>query len=379
MKAHEIKAPARVEVDLAAVAHNIKQIRRRVGPDIIVMGITKANAYGHGAEEIAHTILRHGAQRLGVANLYEGVGLRLAGIGAPVMTMGYILPQEITTAIKYNIIQMVYSYEMAENISRQAVKKKQTATIHIKVDTGMGRIGFLPNQHSVGEIKRIFSLPNLFVEGLCSHFSTADEKDKTYSRQQLDCFNKFTKALAAEGLEFPIKHMANSAAILDLPESYYDMVRPGISLYGYYPSTEVKQDQVRLLPALSMKCNIAMVKELPAGSAISYCRNYHCQGSRVIATIPVGYGDGLGRIMSPGGEVLINGQRAPMVGNICMDYTMVDVTDIKHPYVGDEVVLIGRQGLEQITLEEVAAKHNTINYEFICHLSERLPRIYLNK
>ncbi|MGI5892120.1 MAG: alanine racemase [Bacillota bacterium] len=379
MNIRDIAAPAWVEVDLAAIAHNIKQIRAKVGPQIKIMGIIKANAYGHGAKEVAHTILRNGADRLGVANLYEGVGLRMAGIVAPVMIMGYIVPDEVDTAIKYNITQMVYTYEMAQNISQRAVAKGQTATIHIKIDTGMGRIGFLPDERSLQEIKRIFSLPALYIEGLCSHFSCADEKDKSYCLEQKAFFDKFISRLEAEGLTFPLKHMANSAAIMDLPDAYYDMVRPGISLYGHYPSNTVRRDEIKLLPAISLKCNIAMVKDIARGSYISYGCKYRCNEDRVIATLPVGYADGLSRVLFPGGEVLIKGQRVPMIGNICMDYTMVDVTDITRPQVGEEAVLIGRQGLNRITLEEVAAKLNTINYEFICHLSERLPRIYLGE
>jgi alanine racemase len=375
----DIAAPAWVEVDLAAIAHNIRQIKNKVGPKVKVMAIIKANAYGHGAEEIAHTILRNGADRLAVANLYEGVGLRMAGIVAPVMTMGYIVPEEVDTSIKYNITQMVYTYDMAQNISQKASAKGQIATIHIKLDSGMGRIGFLPNNQSLAEIKKIFTLPGLYIEGLCSHFSTADEKDKTYCYQQKQIFDDFIARMEAEGLYFPIKHMANSAAIIDLPDTYYDMVRVGIALYGHYPSACVRRDEVKLLPATSLKCNIAMVKDVPAGSYISYGCQYCCPSDRVVATLPIGYADGLGRMLSPGGEVLVKGQRVPMVGNICMDYTMVDVTDIERPQIGEEAVVIGRQGLNRITLEEVAALMHTINYEFVCHLSERLPRRYLRE
>ena len=372
-----IPRPAWLEINLPNIAHNIRQIRHLLKPETELLAVVKANAYGHGAERIAFTVLDAGANRLGVATLGEGVQLRKAGIMAPVMVLGYVASDQAEVAIKYNICQTVYSFAAAQAISLKAQEKNKTATVHIKVDTGMGRIGFLPSAESVEEVCRILSLPNLYVEGIYTHFSTADENDKEYTLQQMRQFDDFVAEIEARGYKIPIKHAANSAAIIDMPETHYDMVRAGMIMYGYYPSTEVSSDKIDIIPALSLKCRVSCVKKVPAGTAISYGRKYVTEDERIIASLPLGYADGYSRAFAKNGEILLRGRRVPIVGTICMDQLMVDVTKLGGVNIGEKAVVIGRQGNDEITIEELAEKTNTINYEIICMLSERIPRRYI--
>ncbi len=372
-----IPRPAWLEINLPNIAHNIRQIRRLLKPETELMAVVKANGYGHGAEKIAFTVLDAGANRLGVATLGEGVQLRKEGIMAPVMVLGYVAADQAEVAIKYNIGQTIYSFAAAQAISLKAQEKNKTAVVHIKVDTGMGRIGFLPGEDSVEEVCRIMNLPNLYVEGIYTHFSTADEMDKTYTYLQKQRFDDFVAAIETQGYHIPIKHAANSAALIDLPETHYDMVRAGMVMYGYYPSGEVARNKIDILPALSLKCRVSCVKKVPAGTAISYGRKYITDSERVIASLPLGYADGYSRAFAQKGEVLLRGRRVPIVGTICMDQLMVDVTSLGGVDIGEKAVVIGRQGNDEITIEELAAKANTINYEIICMLSERIPRRYI--
>lgn len=372
-----IPRPAWLEINLPNIAHNVRQIRRLLAPETELLAVVKANAYGHGAEKVAFAVLDSGADRLGVATLGEGVQLRKAGIMAPVMVLGYVASDQAEVAIKYNICQTVYSFAAAQAISLKAQEKNKTAVVHIKVDTGMGRIGFLPSEESVDEVCRILSLPNLYVEGIYTHFSTADEADKEYTRSQQRQFDDFIAQIEARGYTIPIKHAANSAAIIDLPDTHYNMVRAGMIMYGYYPSEYVSENKIDILPALSLKCRVSCVKEIPAGTAISYGRHYVAGEERIIASLPLGYADGYSRAFCENGEILLRGRRVPIVGTICMDQLMVDVTALGGVDIGEKAVVIGRQGNDEITIEELAAKTNTINYEIICMLSERIPRRYI--
>lgn len=372
-----IPRPAWLEINLPNIAHNVRQIRSIMDSKTELLAVVKANGYGHGAERIAFTVLDSGADRLGVATLGEGVQLRKAGIMAPVMVLGYVATDQAHVAIKYNIGQTVYSFAAAQAISLKAQEKNKTATVHIKVDTGMGRIGFLPSVQSVDEVCRICSLPNLFVEGIYTHFSTADELCKDYTKEQQKKFDEFVAEIEARGFNIPIKHAANSAAIIDLPETHYDMVRAGMIMYGYYPSGDVSTDKIDILPALSLKCRVSCVKKVPAGTAISYGRQYITDSEKIIASLPLGYADGYSRAFCKNGEVLLRGRRVPIVGTICMDQLMVDVTELGGVEIGEKAVIIGRQGNDAITIEELAAKTDTINYEIICMLSERIPRRYI--
>jgi alanine racemase len=373
----KIPRPAWLEINLPNITHNVRQIRRLLKPETELMAVVKANAYGHGAEKIAFTVLDSGADRLGVATLGEGVQLRKAGVMAPILVLGYVASDQAEVAIKYNISQTVYSFSAAQAISLRAQEKNKTAVIHIKVDSGMGRIGFLPSEAALEEVCKIMRLPNLYVEGIYTHFATADEKNKDYTYTQKQRFDDFVAAIEAQGYHIPIKHAANSAAIIDLPDTHYDMVRAGIIMYGDYPTPDVNQHKIDILPALSCKARVSCVKSVPAGTAISYGCKYVTQRPSIIASLPLGYGDGYSRAFSTCGEVLLRGVRVPIVGTICMDQMMVDVTDLGGVDIGEKAIIIGKQGNEEITIEELAAKINTINYEIICMLSERLPRRYI--
>ncbi len=373
-----VPRPAFAEVNLKAIANNVAQIKKVLAPQTQLMAVVKANAYGHGAEKISHTVLKNGADRLGVATLGEGVCLRMAGIMAPILVLGYVAADQTDVAIKYNIIQTVYTLEAAEAISQKAKERNKTATIHLKIDTGMGRIGFLPgNEESLQQIERIFQLPNLYVEGIYTHLARADERDKTFAYEQLASFDDFLSKMRQKGLTVPIVHAANSAATMELPQSHYNMVRPGIVLYGHRPSDEVDMSRFSLQPALTLRAQVSCVKELPPGSPIGYGSKFVTQRRSVIASLPVGYADGFSRLLFPGYQVLIRGKRCPVVGNICMDQMMVDITELGQVPVGEEAILIGKQGDDCITVEEIAKQMGTINYEVICMLSERLPRVYV--
>ncbi|NLC07031.1 MAG: alanine racemase [Syntrophomonadaceae bacterium] len=365
------------EIDLGAIAHNVQELRRLVQPKASFMAVVKANAYGHGAVEISQTALANGANWLGVALLDEALVLRKSGITAPILILGYVPEEQAEAIVESNIRQTVFSFPLAQALSQAAQRLGKPARIHLKIDTGMGRIGFRIGEESIREILRIRDLPGLEIEGIFSHFSTADASDKEYAHEQLTRFNRVVKQLEAEGLIIPIHHIANSAAVIDMPESHLDLVRPGISIYGLYPSDEVKKDRVALRPALSLKARITQVKEVSGGTAISYGRTYITSGPTRIASLALGYADGYPRVLSNRGEVLVHGQRAPVVGTITMDQFMVDVGHIPGVQVGDEVVILGRQGNQTITAEEIGEKTGTINYEIVTRIGLRLPKVFL--
>lgn len=373
---NEVPRPTWLEVDLGAIKNNVMEIRRLIGENVEILGVVKANAYGHGLKKIAGSLLDNGANRLGVATLGEGVLIRKVGIDAPVLVLGFVAPEQAEIAIENDITQTVYSYEIAENISKVAQKLGKIAKIHLKIDTGMGRIGFLPMAHNLDEIAKIADLPSLEIEGIYTHFACADEKNKAFTITQHERFLDFINRLKQRGIDFPIVHMANSAALIDMPETRLDMVRPGIILYGHYPSVDVSHDKINLIPAITLKARVSFVKKVPPATTISYGGTYVATEERVIASLPLGYADGFPRAFSNRGEVLIHGKKVRVVGNVCMDQIMVDVTDLDDVKIGDEAVIIGKQGDEMISLEDFAAMNNTINYEIICSLSERIPRIY---
>jgi alanine racemase len=368
--------PVWAEVDLDKLAHNMREIRRNaVSKDIIA--VIKADGYGHGALDIAPTLLENGATRIAVAVLNEAVELRRGGIEEPIMVLGFTPPSQIDMLLRYDIEQTVYSYDLAKEISQLAKKKNKVAKIHIALDTGMGRIGFLPDDESAEVVYKISKLPNIIIEGLFSHFSSADEDDKTYTEMQLDRYTAFYNKLISNGVKVNIRHIANSAAIIDMPQSHFEAVRPGIILYGYYPSEQVFKNKIDLKPVMSLKTNIVHIKNLPAGEYISYGREFKTLRESVIATLPVGYADGYTRLLFNKAKVIINGSFVPVIGRICMDQCMVDVTEIKNVKVGDEVVLMGEQGDLSFTADHIAELIGTINYEIICMISKRVPRVYI--
>ncbi len=365
------------EVDLDAIAFNCRQIKEWIEEETELMAVVKANAYGHGAVPVAKVALRSGASRLAVARTLEGVQLRQAGIEAPILILGYTLPSEAEAIVRYDLTPTVTTREGASALSETASRQGKTIPIHVKVDTGMGRLGLLPHE-VVDFIKGLADFPNLRLEGLFTHFSVADEADKSYTYRQFAIYQQVLAELRDEGIHIPIRHVCNSAATLDLPEMHLDMVRCGIAIYGLYPSPEVNHS-IPLRPAMTLKSHVARVRTLPAGSSISYGRTYITTRPTTVALVPVGYGDGYHRLLSNRGEVLIRGKRAPIVGRVCMDQFVVDVSDIEGVQLNDEVVVFGRQGEEEIGVEEVAAWAETINYEVVTSLLPRVRRVYLGE
>ena len=363
------------EIDLDAIAFNAASLKARAGGEAELMVAVKANAYGHGAVPVARAAMEGGATRLAVHRTAEGVQLRQAGITAPILIMGYTLPAESERVVRWGLTPTVNSRLQAESLSAAAVARGNPLPVHVKVDTGMGRYGLLPDE-VLDFVRFLSKLPGLVLEGLYTHHAVADLADKTFTRHQFSIYMNVVKRLEEAGFAFPLKHVANSATTLDLPGMALDMVRCGIALYGLRPSDEV-EPAIPLRPALILKSRVARVRTLPAGASVSYGRTYTTDKPTRVALIPVGYGDGYHRILSNRGAVLIRGQRAPIVGRVCMDQFVVDVSHIPAVQLHDEVVLIGRQGEEHIPAEEVARWAETINYEVTTGLSPRVTRIYL--
>jgi len=361
----------RAIVDLGAISHNIAEIRKRIGNQRNLMAVVKADGYGHGAVEVSRAALRSGADWLGVALPEEGRQLREAGIGVPILVMGLIQPAEAYKIVKFRLAQAVASVELLEALDYEASKASTQVNVHVKVDTGMGRIGIKP-EDAVSFVRKVNTFKNLNLEGVFSHLSSADEKDKTFSEHQLQLFEQVISELHSAGINVPKKHIANSAAVLDLPQSYYDMVRPGIMIYGLYPSKEVSHS-IELKPAMTFKTKVSAVKVVPPGTPISYGGTFITKKRTTVVTLPVGYADGYSRLLSNRGEVLIKGQRVPVIGTVCMDMCMVDVSSVEDVRLGDEVILFG----EGLHVDELAAKLGTINYEVVCAVSKRVPRIYV--
>ena len=368
--------PVWAEIDLSAIENNIREIRRLTKPSAKVMAVVKANAYGHGAVEVSKTVLTNGADWLAVALLQEAVELREAGFSVPILILGYTPLEQMELVITNDLRQTIYSLEQAEALSSAAGKAGRKATVHIKVDTGMGRIGFLPKQESIDSIIKIARLPHLEVEGIYTHFAIADAEDKDYSIEQLQYFQWLLDQLAKSGLHISIRHAANSAGLIDLPEAHFDLVRPGLILYGMYPSNEVQKTKLFLRQAMSLKAEVSYVKQVAKGTAISYGCTFVTARHSQIASLPLGYADGYTRLLSNNTDVLIKGKRAPIVGRVCMDQCMIDVTGFADVAMGDEVVLMGRQENEFISAEEIASRIGTINYEVVCMFSSRVPRVY---
>jgi len=364
------------EVNLDAIAQNVKNIKKLIGKKKELMAVVKGNAYGHDILEISSVVLENGATRLAVARLEEAIFLRKAGITVPILVLGLTLKPQAESLVSYDITPTVCEFEMIEKLSELAVQMNKMAKIHLKVDTGMGRIGIFPDD-VLRFIKRIKTLKKVEIEGIFTHFSVADEKDKFYTEEQFRKFIEILTILEKEGIKIPIKHVGNSATLLDLPHMWLDMVRPGLAIYGLYPSKEVKKT-INLIPAQQFKTKIVFIKELPRGESISYGRTYITKRRMRVASLPVGYADGYNRLLSNQGEVLVRGQRVPIIGRVCMDQCMIDVTNLTQVEIGDEVVLWGRQGEGMITVEEIAQKIRTINYEIV-HLPDkkRVPKLFI--
>jgi alanine racemase len=363
------------EVDLDAIAHNARGLKERAGQETELMAVVKANAYGHGAVPVAKTALENGASRLAVNRTLEGVELRQAGLTSPILILGYSPPSEAETIVRWDLTPTVTTVEGALALSAMSDRQGKVTPIHVKVDTGMGRFGLLPDE-VLPFVRRIAELPGLKLEGLFTHFAVADLADKTYTCRQFGLYTQVVRQLEDAGFTIPLKHVANSATNLDRPEMHLNMVRCGIALYGLRPSDEV-EPAILLKPAMALKSRVARVRTLPPGSSISYGCTYTTTRPTPVALVPVGYGDGYHRILSNKGSVLIGGKRAPIVGRVCMDQFVVDVTGIDGVRQDDEVVVFGRQRGEEISAEEVATLAGTINYEVVTSILPRVTRVYL--
>ncbi len=370
------------EIDLSAIRHNFTEVKRIVSQGTKVMAVVKANGYGHGGVEVANTVLQEGANYLAVARLEEGVSLRRSNILAPILVFGPVLITQLTSVMANDLTLTIYSLEQARAYSKFAQQNKIKIKCHLKVDTGMGRLGFVitdPSKAkgSLVEILQVFELPGLWIEGIYTHFACADEEDLTYSYVQLDRFNSLIQELQKRGIRDLIFHAANSAAIIQIPDAHLDMVRPGIMIYGLYPSNYLsKQDKVHLIPAMSIKAKIAMIKQVKKGFKVSYGATYETGRESSLATIPIGYADGYPRILSSRGRILVKGKKAPIVGRVCMDQMVVDVTDIG-VHMGEDVLIFGRDRYGKMSADVVAEMANTINYEIVSAITSRIPRIYI--
>lgn len=360
----------RAIIDLNAISSNVAAVRNIIGPGRELMAIVKADAYGHGALEVSRIALKSGATCLGVALPEEGEDLRNRGIEAPILVLGLIHPDEAAKVVKYGLEQTLCTLGTAEALDQSARAFSRKINVHIKLDTGMGRIGIAPAD-ALDFVHRISRFKNLQLKGVFSHLPCADEPDKTFTHGQIILFHNLVKEIAASGINIPQKHLANSAGIMDFPQSHFDLVRPGIMLYGLHPSPHVGRT-VALKPAMTLKTKIAYLKRVPQGSPISYGHTFFCDREMLVATLPVGYGDGYSRGLSNRSYAMIGNRHAPLVGRVCMDMCMFDVTDIKDLKAGDEAVLFG----ERPTVDELADELNTINYEIVCSIGKRVPRIY---
>lgn len=367
------------EIDLDALIHNVNQIRRLLKPDTKIAAVVKANGYGHGALEITEYLLDAGVDFIVVSSLEEAVEIRKKFRKSQTMVLGFTPDENVEQAILHGVIQTIMTEEQAGLLSEKAEQLKMGVSCHIKIDTGMNRIGFKVNEESVEKIVRIAKLPNIHINGMFSHFATADEGDKSFAMQQLKKFHWMIDRLKENGIKIPILHMANSAAALDLPEAEFDMVRTGIVLYGAYPSFEVNREKIHLLPVMSLKTKVSNLQVMEEDAGISYGLTEKVSKGSKIATIPVGYADGFMRALSGKAEVLIKGQRAPIVGRICMDQCMVDVSHIEDVAIGELVVVFGQGPKECIYLEELADRAGTISYELMCMIGRRVPRVYIKK
>ena len=377
------------EIDLGALAHNYRELRRITASSAVMMAVVKADGYGHGAPQVARVALENGAELLAVARMGEAVRLREAGISAPILLFGHSLPAYVEILASQNIRAALNSLDGARSISAEAVRRKTSIKTHIKVDTGMGRLGLLADEiaiqtdtgeqfnRAVNDILAISALPGIEVEGIFTHFANADSRDKRHAMTQLSRFTRLLETLETHSLRVRYRHAANSAAIIEIPESHLDLVRPGIAQYGLWPSDEVDRQRIHLKPVMSIKSRVIHVKEVGAGFAVSYGSTHVTDRPTRIATIPIGYADGYNRILSSNGHMLVKGVRAPIIGRVCMDLTMIDVGHVPDVSLEDEVVILGSQGDETISADEIAKRVGTINYEIVSSLTSRVPKVYV--
>lgn len=369
------------EIDLDAIEHNIKQIRKFVRPETRILGVVKANAYGHGFDQAARTLMKNGVDYLGVACIDEAMQLRKNGFRCPILILGYTSPEDAPQLVKEDITATCCDYELASVISRAAVRQNKRAKIHLKIDTGMSRLGLRyhedneSNQKTVDTIYRMAVLPNLDIEGIFTHFAAADDDD-AYTELQFSRFEEICNRLKDSGLNIPVKHCCNSAAMVRFPKMHMDMVRPGIILYGQKPAKDLDCGRISLRPAMQLKARVTNVKTVEAGVSVSYGRKFVTEKETKLITVSIGYGDGYSRVLSQKAEAIVNGTLCKLVGNICMDQCMIDATGVNTINIGDEVILFGKCDDIELPVESLAEKMGTINYEILCLIGKRVPRIY---
>lgn len=364
------------EISLEAIGHNIREVKKRLPEGVKLLGVVKANAYGHGAVPVA-SYLENQVDYFATATIEEAVELRENGISAPILILGYVSPSQYGDLVEYDITQTIDSYAQALALEKEAARQNRKAKAHLAVDTGMTRIGFQVTEHDADEAAKIADLPHIELEGMFTHFSCADQEDKTYCSMQMEKYDKMTALLAERGVTIPLRHICNSAGIMEFDDHRFEMVRSGIITYGIYPSEEVKKERLDLIPALSWKSHVIHVKEVGPGIGVSYGATYVTEKPMTrIATVSAGYADGYPRALSNQGCVLIHGKKAPIIGRICMDQMMVDVTDIPNVQVEDVVTLVGTDGDETITIEEIANPAARFDYEMLCDISSRVTRVY---
>lgn len=364
------------EISLEAIGHNIREVKKRLPEGVKLLGVVKANAYGHGAVPVA-SYLENQVDYFATATIEEAIELRENGISAPILILGYVSPSQYGDLVEYDITQTIDSYAQALALEKEAARQNRKAKAHLAVDTGMTRIGFQVTEHDADEAAKIADLPHIELEGMFTHFSCADQEDKTYCSMQMEKYDKMTALLAERGVTIPLRHICNSAGIMEFDDHRFEMVRSGIITYGIYPSEEVKKERLDLIPALSWKSHVIHVKEVGPGISVSYGATYVTEKPMTrIATVSAGYADGYPRALSNQGCVLIHGKKAPIIGRICMDQMMVDVTDIPDVQVEDVVTLVGTDGDETITIEEIANPAARFDYEMLCDISSRVTRVY---
>lgn len=363
------------KIDLDAIRKNIANIREKAGTEAMLMAVIKADGYGHGSCEVGHA-LADMVDYFGVATIEEAVTLREDGLDHPILILGYTSPSQYHYNISYDIEQAIYSLETAKAMSDQAVKAGKKAKIHIALDTGMTRIGISPDEKGLAIAKEMAAMPGIELHGMFTHFSCADMTDKTYTYEQMKRYDDFVEMLRGEGIEIPVKHVCNSAGIMEFDHHRYDMVRSGIITYGLYPSDEVDLSSVELFPAMSWYSHVVNIMEPEMNRGVSYGATYVVEKPCRLATVSIGYADGYPRSLSNKGYVLIRGQKAPIRGRVCMDQMMVDITDIEGVKIEDLVILIGADGDERISVEEIAELAGSFNYEFVCDVSPRVTRVY---
>jgi len=375
MKNGVLLRPVWAEINLDNLKKNYEKVREIIGNRKLI-AVVKSNAYGHGSVEIAKELENLGADYLAVRNLEEGIELRSEGVEKPILIMGYVFPKQVNYIVEFSLTPTILSLEFAEELQRFLETYGERIKVHVKIDTGMGRLG-VPYKDSIEFIKKLTEFKNIEIEGIYSHFSTADEEDKSFTEEQFKRFMYVVDELEREGIKIPLKHIGNSATVIDLPKFSLDGVRIGIMLYGLKPSIFVRE--INLHPVMSIRAKIIFLKRVDKGTPISYGRKFYTERESIIATIPMGYSDGYPRALTNIGEVIVKGRRVRVVGRVCMGKFMIDVTDIPDLKVGDEVTIIGRDGEEEITATEIAEKLDTINYEIVSRISRSVPRVYIKE